>query len=183
MGNVKQIPPVKYFVGMIAKQEDFFENGMTDIRKKFGELDLVSDTIPFDFTDYYEPEMGRDLLRKFVSIKELMPPEILPDVKLFTNEIEIQLGNFKEDKLYRHLNMDPGYLTLAKVILATTKNQHHRIYLRDGIFAEITLHWSKKSFRHREWTYPDYRSESYLNYFTRLREIYFAQLHELGIKY
>jgi len=183
MGKIRKINPVKYFTGMIAVSEEYFSRAMEILQEKYGDLDIVSDTIPFDFTDYYEEEMGKELLRKFVSIRELMDPGILPDVKLYTNEIERKLGEMEGDRLFRRINLDPGYISLSKMILATTKNYRHRIYIRDGIYAEATLFWSRGEFRDWAWTYPDYQTDFYKDFFTRVRDRYIEQLREEGSGY
>ena len=183
MGDIRKITPVKAFVGMIAKREEDFQPALDIIMEEYGYIDLLSDTIPFTYTDYYKPEMGEGLLRKFASFEELIDPGLLPKMKIFTNWIEETAGNYDEDQLYRRINLDPGYVTLAKMVLATTKNQMHRIYLQQGIYAEITLKWSNKSFRPQEWTYPDYQTEAYINFFNQLRIRYHTQLKELGIRY
>ncbi|HOX29449.1 MAG TPA: DUF4416 family protein, partial [bacterium] len=117
-----------------------------------------------------------ELKKIFFSFETLTDPARFADIKTTTNEIEqkhLQAGS-------RRINLDPGFLTLAKVLLATTKDNVHRIYLRDGIFAEVTLFFRKKTFTPFEWTYPDYRTEGYIEYFNNLREIYRAKLAANG---
>ncbi|MCD4783603.1 MAG: DUF4416 family protein [Candidatus Eremiobacteraeota bacterium] len=183
MGIIRKINPVKYFTGMIATNEEDFSKAIGILEKKYGGFDIISKTIPFDFTNYYEEEMGKELLRKFVSMKKLMHPVILPDVKIFTNEIERKFGNIENDKLFRKINLDPGYVSLPKVVLATTKNFSHRIYIRDGIYAEVTLYRAGGKFHSWSWTYPDYKTDFYKDFFTRVREKYMEQLQEEGFRY
>jgi hypothetical protein len=119
--------------------------------------------------------MQINLKRKFISFSSLIDPAKIVEIKLFTNQ-------FEENFLYpyskqRRLNLDPGYITLAKLVLATSKNFQHRIYLRKGIYAEITLRYKRgKGFTYWEWTYPDYRSKEYIEIFNHLREIYCHQV-------
>lgn len=176
MGKIKKHPPVKYFVGMLATDETSFEQVMDKISKKYGSFDLVSGTVPFDFTDYYNREMGENILRKFVSLENLLPPDILPDVKIFTNRVEEELGKFRDGELFRTVNLDPGYVSMDKMVLATTKNYRHRIYLRAGIYAEATLYWSKGTFHPFEYTYPDYRTDFYVDFFDRVMNVYRQQV-------
>jgi hypothetical protein len=178
MGEIRKIKPVKYFVGIIMKDTDIYNITLEKLVEKYGPVDMVSEIIPFNFTEYYLPEMGENLKRQFVAFKNLMDPADLPDVKIFTNELEEQLSETVQGKLHRRINLDPGYLEVAKMILATTKNYIHRIYLRSGIYAEITLRWKKGSFQPLEFTYVDYKSDFYIDYFNRLREFYRQQLEK-----
>ena len=127
---------------------------------------MESETLPFEFTAYYTPEMGPNLLRKFVAFKKLISPERLAAAKIFTNRLE----KTYTQKGKRRINLDPGILTLAKVILASTKDFSHRIYLNSGVYAEVTLLFRKGRFEALPWTYPDYRTEPYLKFFRILRD-------------
>ncbi|MFQ5836184.1 MAG: DUF4416 family protein, partial [bacterium] len=119
--------------------------------------------------------MGSNLKRKFISFQALIDPAEIREIKLFTNQ-------FEQDFLHpgthdRRINLDPGYLNLSKLVLASTKDYQHRIYLGRGIYAEVTLRYKKeKGFKPWEWTYPDYRTREYLEIFNHLREIYQGQL-------
>ncbi|MBU2221656.1 MAG: DUF4416 family protein, partial [Candidatus Omnitrophica bacterium] len=114
------------------------------------------------------------LKRKFISFKKLIPPDQLSAIKITTNKIEDRLSS----KNLRRINIDPGYLDLAKLVLATTKDYNHRIYLSKGIFAEITLTYQGKSFRPWNWTYRDYQSQEYIAIFNQIREIYNLQIRK-----
>jgi hypothetical protein len=132
--------------------------------------------IPFDYTDYYRAEMGDDLVRRFVTMEELIRPEALPDIKLATNEIE----NRQTSDDQRRINIDPGYISKAHLILATGKSYTHRPYLRDGIYADLTLVYQGKKFCALPWTYPDYADERQLVMLARIREKYLLQLKMTG---
>jgi hypothetical protein len=139
----------------------------------YGKADFQSKPFLFMFTNYYQEEMGETIWRKFIAFETLIAPDSLADIKKTTNQIEIEsaIGN------KRKINLDPGYLELGKFVLATTKDQQHRLYIRDGIYEEITLYYRDKGWRHwEEWTYPDYRSEEYKTILTEIREIYKRQL-------
>ncbi|MCE1248790.1 MAG: DUF4416 family protein [Firmicutes bacterium] len=177
MSDIRTPKPVKYFVGMISNNEELFEKAMEKLKPYYGEFDIVSESVPFDFTDYYHPEMGEGLKRKFASFEKLMDPGILPDMKILTNKIEEEFAHTVDENGYkRSVNIDPGYLNEPKMILASTKDFSHRIYLRDGIFAEITLFWRNKQYQHWEWTFPDYRTQWYKDWFTSLRKRYLEQV-------
>ena len=167
MGTPKKPELVRLFVGMLSGDPKLFSMAANILMKKFGPVRLESEIIPFEFTDYYTPEMGENLWRKFVAFKRMVPPECLAAVKLFTNRLE---GTYSRDGK-RRINLDPGILTPASIILASTKDFSHRIYLKSGIYAEITLLFRKGKFETLAWTYPDYRTEPYLKFFSALRNI------------
>ena len=142
--------------------------------KYFGKTDFESEIINFNFTRYYQKEMGPNLKRKFISFAKLIDPAGLADIKILTNKIEDKFsinGN-------RRVNIDPGYIDLAKLILASTKDFAHRIYLSKGIYAEITLFYKGNSFKSRDLTYPDYRTDKYIEIFNHLRQIYAQQIKD-----
>jgi hypothetical protein len=179
MGEIKGHPPVKLIVGMIAADADLFSSAEVPLSRRFGPADFWSDVIPFDYTDYYTGEMGADLLRKFISFEKLIRPEEIVEIKIFTNDLERRFLHPNTDR--RRINLDPGYVSAAKLVLASTKDHIHRIYLKDGIYAETTLRMENKTFRAWQWTYPDYRSEEYIAIFNEIRRIYMEQLRDSGI--
>ena len=156
-------------MSLIYAEESFFELGLQDLCQTFGETDFLSERFSFNFTDYYSEEMGPILFRYFLSFQSLIPPSSLPEIKQTTNRIE---GNYVHSQGSRRLNIDPGYLSLEHVILATTKGYTHRPYLRDGIYADLTLIYQKGSYRALEWTYPDYRQPNIIALFNHLRTTY-----------
>jgi len=163
--------PVKLIIGFIFKNEDTFYRAERILEKKYGKIDFISEILEFNHTDYYEKEFGQGLKRRFISFRRLIPAEDLSKIKNFTNKVEKKLSG----KGLRRINIDPGYLNLAKLVLASTKDFTHRVYLGKGIFAEITLFYQDKAFRPREWTYPDYRTAEYGVIFNQIREIYAKQ--------
>lgn len=172
MGKVFSYPPVKLIAGFIFNDEKAFSKAKTILVKRFGEMDFESRVLPFTYTDYYEKEFGAGLKRVFVSFKKLVPLDRLARIKIITNSIEDRLSVKKR----RTVNLDPGFVDLAKLVLATTKDFCHRIYLDKGIFAEVTLYYKDKSFRHWDWTYPDYRTPEYIQIFNHIRELYAKQI-------
>lgn len=175
MGLVKGHRAVKLIVGMFAAQERLFETARIELSESYGPVDHLSPVWPFDFTDYYAEEFGENLLRQFLSFVELMDAAQLPEAKLHTNDLE---QRFAADN-GRQINLDPGYIDLSKMVLATTKNHQHRIYLGKGIYGEVTLRFTRKSFQPWEWTYPDYRTDHYISFFNDVRQTYLGQLKEL----
>ncbi len=175
MGIPKKPEPAKLIAGLIAVP-DFLNDALKELEKTFGPITLKSEVIPFDKTNYYEPEMGKGLVRVWVAFDRLIEQDEIVEIKLRTNEIERKW--MVEDK--RKVNIDPGYITESKLVLATTKNYSHRIYLKDGIYAEVTLIYRKKQgFESLQWTYPDYREKTALEFFNRVREEYREDLKRL----
>ncbi len=172
MGKICQHESVKLIIGLIGK-ENLFDKVKASLLIKFGRIDFESVVLEFTYTDYYNKEMGLDLKRQFLSFERLISPEDLPDIKQYTNLLESTLCSDYEK---RSVNIDPGYLSLSKLVLATTKDHQHRIYLTKGIFAEVTLRFRGKTFRPWDWTYPDYCSKEYISIFNQMRsELYKAK--------
>jgi len=169
MGKPKEPSPSKLLMSLIFSNDDVLERSLHDLRQAFGEIDFMSARFPFDFTDYYEKEMGGPLFRHFITFERLISMASLPDIKKTTNHLE-GLSASSEGK--RRINIDPGYLCLEHMILATTKSYTHRPFLRDGIYADLTLIYRGKSFQPLEWTYPDYRQEKIIFLFNQLRQRY-----------
>jgi len=172
MGQIKRHQPVKLIIGFIFKEEDILNKAKTILERQFGKIDFASQILTFGHTSYYEKEFGKELRRRFISFKELVSPCGLPKIKIITNKIEHKLSINK----CRLINIDPGYLNLSKLVLASTKDYKHRIYLNKGIYAEVTLFYQNKAFQYWEWTYPDYKTAEYIAIFNEIREIYAEQI-------
>ncbi len=175
MGAIKIPPPAKLVCGVLfnpAVEWAFVEDALA---ADFGEIDLHSPTWPFDFTDYYDHETGPGVQRTFVAFERLVAMDALPDIKRRTNEIEAELARRLDVPAPRPVNLDPGYVDAAKLVLATTKDQAHRIYLRDGLYAEVTLTFRGGRFEAWPWTYLDYASGRYHEFFGQVRGRYFEQ--------
>jgi hypothetical protein len=142
---------------------------------KFGPIDFRTALLDFAYTDYYEPEMGRDLKRQFVSFRKLIDPQQLSEIKLYTNKVELQ-NSAASNKPSRKVNIDPGYLAEGKFVLATTKDHQHRICLNKGIYAEVTLRYVDKTFLPWDWSYRDYQTKEYIDIFNEIRRIYTQQI-------
>lgn len=180
MGAIRTFPPVKLFVGLLVSDRSLTSIAREKLIEEYGPIDLESPVLPFRFTTYYESEMGASVERVFFSFERLIDAAGLAGVKRRTNAIEEEMKPAFE-LVRRPVNLDPGYLEHAKVVLASTKNFYHRIYLGGGIFAEITMHFKRNAFQFFPWTYPDYQSEEYLAFFTHMRSIYRSQLRTMCI--
>jgi hypothetical protein len=167
-------PPeaVKLIASLFSGDGRLLGDAVQALSEKYGKADFISAPAPFTYTDYYEKEFGGLLIRRFVAFERLIRPEALPDVKLWTNALEQRL--VAEGR--RRVNIDPGYLALAHLILATGKGYTHRPCLREGIYADLTLIYRDKSFHPLPWTYPDYAGGEVIGMLTRVREKYLLQL-------
>jgi hypothetical protein len=175
LGLAREHRPVKLLVGMFTGHKELFDAARTELAKAYGPVDHISPVWPFDFTSYYTEEFGEDLFRQFLTFSELIDPARLPEIKLWTNALELKLAS--GDK--RQVNLDPGYLDLSKLVLATTKNHQHRLCLGQGIYGEVTLRFTRGNFRPWEWTYPDYRTAHYIQFFNEVRQTYLQQVKEV----
>lgn len=174
MGLTSPPTPAKLIAGLLVfKPEENRERVLNRLETQFGPIDKVTGGHIFDKSTYYEKEMGRPLFRYFISFSTLVPPDSLPGIKLKTNEIE---SEFLNERGGRGVNIDPGILTLQNLVLATTKNYTHRIYLGRGIYADLTLIFQKGGYQPLPWTYPDYRVEETRDFFLAVREIYKNQM-------
>ncbi|MEW5898113.1 MAG: DUF4416 family protein [Bacillota bacterium] len=172
MGQIRAVSPVKLLAGLITADLSLLEAVKERLEKEWGPVDSESDVMDFTYTRYYEAEMGSPLYRRFLSFQKLIDPGTLAEKKVFTNSLE---SEFARAGGKRTVNIDPGYLAPAKLVLATTKDRSHRIYLGQGIYAEVTLLYYRGKFEPLPWTYPDYRTEAYREYFARVREIILRQ--------
>ncbi len=175
MGTARDPAPVKLIASLLAAHLATLTAARAALTERLGAIDFQSELLPFDHTDYYTAEMGTGLVRQIITFEPLALPSDLPAVKLATNEIEQAMA---EDGR-RTVNIDPGYVSLAKLVLATTKDHAHRLYLGQGIFGEVTLTYQGGRFRPWPWTYPDYAGEQYCSLFGEIRQRYRAQLRTL----
>jgi hypothetical protein len=166
MGQISQYKKVKLFCGLIFSQTAVAAEAKVLLGEHFSAIDSQSPLIPFALTDYYQAEMGAPLFRQFISFGELLTPEKLPEIKIFTNGLEKNLAGAGK----RTINLDPGYLSDANVIIATSKNHYHRVPLQRGIYAHLEYILKNKQISFLPWTYPDFQTEEYLAFF---RQLYF----------
>ena len=150
--------------GILTNNLELVSEVEKEIEKDYGAIIQKSDAMPFDYTDYYEKEIGKNIKRMWLVTNKLINLSELARIKNYARQIE---AKYSGENKNRTINIDPGILTLANFVLATTKNYGHRIYLRDGIFAEVTLIFRDKTFQPLEWTYPDYRKA--VDFFNQVR--------------
>jgi hypothetical protein len=176
MGQIRTPDPVKLFCGFIFSDRDVLQRAVERLQVRLGSIDLHSEIFPFTHTAYYSREMGRELSRLFVSFQRLIRCEQLPEIKILTNGLEKSLARDSAGGLRRRINIDPGYLEASKLVLASTKNFSHRIYLGRGIFGEVTLQYRANRFEPLDWTYPDYQDVPLIDFLKQARRTYMEQI-------
>jgi hypothetical protein len=156
-------------------RQDTEESGLLleeELEKLWGPIRQRSASIDFDFSNYYEKEMGASLKRQFVGFSNYVPAEMLADAKVKSNALERRLsieGN-------RRFNIDPGYLAFSKVVVASTKDATYRVYLGKRIYAQPMLLYEEGSYHPWPWTYPDYRCKTAISFFNSVRSDYKKRL-------
>lgn len=174
MAAPRPFRPVKLVIGVLSVKPEAHPRLLALLEDAFGPIELVTEAVPFGYTDYYDREMGAQPDRFFIVCKNLVDPALLSQFKLRSNQIEeefMESGN-------RKINLDPGILSAESLILATTKNRSHRIPLDNGIYGEVTLMYRNKAFQSFPWTYADYASITFKAFFSRLRASYLEQLKQ-----
>ena len=146
MGIVKIPSKGALIAGIIFSGDNLPEEVIQSLEEKFGPVEMKSEVFDFDMTNYYTPEMGENLRKIFLCFAEPIRLESLSEIKLITNEIELRFAGGNSEQPLRTVNIDPGYIVMSKLVLATTKDYSHRIYIGRGIFAETTLRFVGKSF-------------------------------------
>lgn len=169
MGQITQHRPVLLIVALVSRYTDALLWSIEKLSQAHGPVALQSPVYEFVETEYYQQTMGEDLKKQFVAFEQLVSPEAIVAAKIRSNDLETQYASEHEHSEPRPLNLDPGYISEAKLVLATTKDRDHRLYISDGIFAEVTLHYRSKTWCSSRWTYPDYQRADFQDFFTRCR--------------
>jgi len=170
MGTVQAHRPVLSISAVISGYADAFAWAREMLTKEWGPIALTSELFEFVETSFYAKSMGEKLRKQFFAFENLIDPVSLPARKLRGNQLEMEYASTHDHSVERPLNLDPGYITEAKLVLATTKDRDHRIYLSDGIYGEVTLHFHKGQWCQRPWTYPDYQRADFQSFFSECRE-------------
>lgn len=169
MGSATAHSPALLLTAVTSRHAKALDWARRRAEQAWGPLGPVSPIFDFTETDYYRLTMGEGLKKQFLALERPFDPAELAEIKLATNAWEAEYTGEAGHAEPRPLNLDPGYLTPAKLVLASTKDHSHRIYLSRGIYAEVTLHYQSGAWQPREWTYPDYRRADFHEYFLQLR--------------
>lgn len=167
--------PVKLFVGVLVSDPALFVEVEEQLVDAFGPIDHRSERLPVEENDHYSLEMGDFIDRMLFSFENLIEADGLAATKIWTDQME-QSYRSRAHNASRPVNLDPGYVEQPKVVLASTKNFYHRVYLSQGVFAEVTMHFKNNTYQFFPWTHPDYKTFDYQEFFLRMRQIYRTQL-------
>ena len=178
MADPRSQPPVLLVVAAFSRHAEALDWGRERLEQTYGPVGLASEPFDFHHTAYYEPTMGSQLRKCLFAFRDLVPADGLPAIKRHTNALEAELAGAGTYPEPRPLNLDPGVLTLGKFLLATTKDQAHRVYLRDGVFAEVTLRFEAGAFEPWPWTYADYREAAVRDFLRAARDYYRERLRQ-----
>lgn len=170
MSAPRLIEPVVRFCAVISRHREAQQWARQRIEEHWGPSAEVTSPEPFPAGGFYEPEMGASLSKLHVACQTLADPAGLADWKRTTNVWEREYAAASQHDEPRPLNLDPGYITQAKLVLATIKDRDHRLYLREGIFAEVTLNYMGGRWVHHRWTYPDYRTDRVADFAMQCRD-------------
>ncbi len=164
----------KLIIGFIYNKEEIFESALAKVKERFGEVDFSTEEFSFseEFSPYYDEELGGEGLRRILSFETLVDPSRQAEIKTFTNELEAE---FSDAAGGRKVNIDPGFLSHGRLLLATTKKTGFRIPLSDGIYTELTLYYARGAWQKLPWTYRDYQSKRVQNFLTTVRKKYLEQ--------
>ena len=169
MSAIRFVEPVVRFCAVITRHPVARQWAMRRLAQRWGEASVCSAEIPFEAGGYYTASMGSELQKSLIAVTSFTDPGGLADWKTQTNQWEQEYTELSRHHEERPLNLDPGYMTQAKLVLATTKDRDHRLYLRDGMFAEVTLTYVGKAWQHHRWTYPSYRTEEVSHFANQCR--------------
>ena len=178
MSELQTPRPAKLVIGILTGEPQIIEELLPEFISLYGKIDMVSPWMVFDYTRYYEKEMGSPLSRRLFSFQSLIEQQDLASVKMATHQIERTCA----PNNMRRVNIDPGYMLRERFVLASGKNFSHRISIGDGIYADLTLIYKKGRFQILPWTYPDYTDDGMLNYLERVRNKYIWDIRSKEFK-
>ncbi len=182
MWEINKPDPVKLIIGILAADDSCLQLARDAVIKEFGGADLISEAFAFTQTSYYKDEAGENILRQFVSFEKLIDPGELAKIKIRSNKLEEKLAKTANLPLPRPINIDPGIIEPSKLILASTKNFSHRIYIGDNMYAELTLSYCKGVWNSFSYTFPDFKEDRYHKFLSSVRERLVEQLRDIRKK-
>lgn len=180
MWDVCPPKPVKLMCGILACDAKALAVARRRLETELGAMDLVSEVWPFDMTDYYARQAGPEILRQFVAFAELSDPGRLAEIKHTTNRLERELSEQLGRPWPRPVNYDPGFVEPSKLVLASTKNFAHRVYIGQGMYAEVTMTYVRGTWESFPFTFPDFKSGRYDRFLNQVRQRLTEQLKEAG---
>lgn len=173
MGKAEVFEKEKLIMGIIFGSDELYEKAISILTEKFGKIDFMTEEFSFseEFSNYYDEEIGGEARRRILSFETLVSPDRQAEIKTYTNALEAEFSEGEN----RKINLDPGFLSHGRLLLATTKKTGFRIPLSDGIYTELTLFYARGAWQKLPWTYRDYQSERVQNFLTTVRKKYLKQ--------
>ena len=159
------------FVGLISNKENLFNEIKEELKNLYGEIIHETKIFSWNFTDYYEKELGKDLKKQFLFFKKPINQEEIVKIKLETNKLEDKYSKNKK----RSINIDPGYLTEIKAVLASAKNKSYKIYIKNGIYGDPVLRYVNNSYQAFEHSFKDFKTKEYIEIFNEARKLLHQQ--------
>jgi hypothetical protein len=176
VGEIVKHKPVMLITAVTSRHDSALAWTVEQATGQWGSLCLQSPVFDFTETDFYTQSMGTGLKKQFLAFDNLISPGEIAATKIISNDWENQYASETNHEELRPLNIDPGYISEAKLVLVTTKDRDHRIYLQQGIFAEVTLFYRSGQWTSSRWTYPDYQRTDFQEFFTKCRELLRARI-------
>lgn len=167
--DLQPVEPVALVFAVTADAESTLTQARENLIAAFGQLSHQSPVYPFDYTTYYESEMGPNLIKQLFGFADRIDPAELPRIKQRAMELEREIGRTVDGNLLRRANLDPGLLSVESLVLATTKYSGHRICIAPALYAEVTLLFQKGRYAPLEWTYPDYQTQTVQDFLLEFR--------------
>ncbi len=171
MAVIHEVQPVKPVCAVLVSRDIILDEALNALEQSFGSIDEKSVPYDFDFTSYYKKEMGEELKKIFVSFTLPAEPLFLPDMKITANRLEKTWSLSGR----RRINVDPGYIALSKLVVASAKEFAHRIYIGKGIYADLQLQYRHEKFWPHPWTFPDYQTPEALAFFKKVRDEFYKK--------
>jgi hypothetical protein len=137
------------------------------LERRFGPIAMESGTYPFDLSDYYSPEMGECLTRRWLCFSTLLDPSQLPSWK---HDCTLLEAGFADGEGRRKVNLDPGYLDNGKLVLASFKSAPDKLYIGSGVWAHTCLRYRFGAFEAPDHSFPDFRDGRFNGFLTDARK-------------
>ncbi len=167
--DLQRTEPVALVCATLAQNQTILAETRNRLEARIHPIRRQGPIYSFDFTSYYEEEMGPALVKQILWFDQLVNPAALPGIKSKTMDLERELAGFRDGRTRRRTNIDPGLVSIESLVLASTKYSGHRICIAPGLFAETTLLFQKGRYRPFEWTYPDFRTEATQTFLQEIR--------------
>lgn len=170
MARVQEPTKGRPIVSIIYSSLDALAESLKALERKFGPVQYETLEIDCNKTEMYTEEMGSELLRRFFSFERLAERGWLVEMKKICHKIEPNFADQTAGYDFRTVNIDPGILTPSNLTMASHRELNHRVYLKDGVYAELALIYARGQFRRLPWTNPDYCQGEAIEFFMRVHE-------------